>query len=267
MAAVARRKSGAPVVLVTQYSCGTASNGDEEAVQQGPDYSDYRLIARKQKLLEINLDSWTSYRFGNPCENETRSMLFKEDAHHLSDKGHAVLGEVVARRLAESYFFTLERQRHRGRQRHRHSNDEFFCAASGETLGSPQHDFATTFVSDGWFHNTDVPDRRDKACWLTTQPKARLSSIQEFETFSHVEMFVQFSNKLQGVLHVGCETGELGRVNTTWEQPWTLIRRHIFKNDNSSFSCAGKLHIEATNIGSTKDAPVETKVCGVVIKK
>lgn len=213
------------------------------------------------------MDLWTSFRFGNPCENVTRRILFKEDAHHLSDAGHAALGELVGKKLAESYplLFHSPKHRHHGLT-HKHANDDIFCAASGEMLGSPEHDLANTFVSNGWVYDTDVPGRRDKACWLTTQPGATLSSIQKFDAFSRVEMFIQFSNKLQGVIHVGCDAGEIGKVNTTWEKPWTLIQRHIFKNDNSSFACAGKLHIAATNLGDTKDAHIETKVCGVVVK-
>lgn len=106
-----------------------------------------------------------------------------------------------------------------------------------------------------------------QACWLTTQPEATLSSLQEFNTFSRVDIFIQFSNKSQCVLHVGCDKGEIGRINTTWEFHGTLVNRHTFKNDDSSFTCDGKLHIVAKNNNSTAEAPVETKVCGVVVQK
>lgn len=166
----------------------------------------------------------TSFRYGNPCENATRNILFKADAHHLSDSGHAELGELVGKRLSESYptLFHSVRHRHHGLT-HRQTNEDIFCAVAGEMLGSPEHNIANTFVSTGWVYDTDVPGRRDKACWLTTQPEATLSSIQDFDTFSRVVLFTQFSNKLQGVVQVRCDAGEIGRVNTTWGNPWTLI--------------------------------------------
>lgn len=268
LAAVAHHKTGAPMALVTLYSCQFARDGDADAIQRGPKYEDYRAAVRKHRLLDIHLESWTSARYGNPCEHEARHTLFKADSHHLSDTGHAELGELVGRRLAEAYPAFFHKHRHHERVgAHGDGDDDLFCASSGEMLGSPQHDLATTFESDGWVYDTDVPGRRDKACWLTTQPKATLSSMHEFAAFSRVEMFVQFSNKLQGVLHVGCDKGEIGSVNTTWSSPWTVIHRYKFHNNDTSFVCDGRLRIVASNVGSTADAPVETKVCGVVVKK
>lgn len=266
LAAIARQKSGAPVALVSQFSCNKAHDGNAEGVKSGPTFYDFHAVARKHRLLNIDLESWTWLRYGNPCANGTREALFKGDAQHLSEAGHEELGELVGKRLAEAHPFFFHKHRHQERPAHRH-NEDIFCAASGEMLGLPEHDLATTFAGDGWTYDTDVPGRSDKACWMTTQAKATLLSAQAFEMFSSVEMFVQFSNKLQSVIHVGCDKGEIGRVNTTWELPHTLIERHIFRNSNHSFECDGKLHITATNFNRTENAPTLTKVCGVVVKK
>lgn len=322
LVSVAHAKThGALIVLVNLFSCNDARSGAPSDVERGPLEASFDDVAHKHGLINIRLNSWSDARLFNPCQNDTRTALFKADAHHLSDAGHAVLGRVVARRLAEVDFTRLDEvhstlhhhARHSVSRRHHggentdhparaasyvpvvdaepppntldsvdtldttadstppavHTNHaaDLMCAMAGDMLGTTPHDLATSFDGAGWTYSTDVPGRPDKACWLTTQPRATLASKGVLtETYSQVDLFLQFSNRLQGTVAVGCAGASLGSVNTTWDPLYTVIRRHTFAATDASAVCRGPLEITATNGVGTDGVATVTKVCGVVVK-
>jgi hypothetical protein len=161
----------------------------------------------KYHLLDVVFESSLTPEYGAPCLAPALRTLFKGDKIHLTDKAHALLGAYAAETIAAQWprlrpsSALVQAPAAGGR------GGKPLCLMAGGAMGKTKHSLERAFVGEGWEHASNVPDRPDKACWLsvTTQRNGLIS--REPVSFTRLEVFVERSPKGHGNITVRWRIG------------------------------------------------------------
>jgi hypothetical protein len=251
-------------------------------------YTPQQTAAFLYKLKELDFVNNLMPSFGSPCSNASIEVLFNrtdsDGQHHLSDVGHKLLGSFVADQISHDYVAgTIGLEAWPVTPKHTNSRLDV-CYHADPTAPTHRTSFQQQetsceekvcsiekeFRGDGWAFESEVVNRPDKICWISTLNNTRLTSRAPM-SFQYLDLIMLLSPSSSanigparkgdtGIVLILCGEEVLRAVNATWANP-EMGLSHV-EVERIDVQCMNST-LSFVNIFAGVGR-VKSKICGVV---